>query len=148
MLDQLRSLCRQSPSAADGAHLYLGTSQVEGPAVVGDLLVAFTDQGISYVRPAGDEEEFASEVRERFDRPVRRVTRPPRRLGEALRSGRGGQLDYDLRGLSTFEQAVLRKALEIPRGETRPYGWVAAEIGGARPCGRWERRWAQPGSRS
>jgi len=36
---------------------------------------------------------------------------------------------FDLRGLSDFEQAVLRKALEIPRGEVRPYAWIAAEIG-------------------
>ena len=32
-----------------------------------------------------------------------------------------------------FEQDVWRKALEIPRGEVRPYGWIAAEIG--RPQG-------------
>jgi O-6-methylguanine DNA methyltransferase len=35
----------------------------------------------------------------------------------------------DLRGATEFEQAVWRKTLEIPRGEIRPYGWVAAEIG-------------------
>jgi len=28
-----------------------------------------------------------------------------------------------------FEQAVLRKTREIPRGEVRPYGWIAREIG-------------------
>jgi O-6-methylguanine DNA methyltransferase len=28
-----------------------------------------------------------------------------------------------------FERAVWMKALEIPRGEVRPYGWIAAEIG-------------------
>ena len=27
-----------------------------------------------------------------------------------------------------FEQAVLRKTYQIPRGEVRPYGWVAREI--------------------
>jgi O-6-methylguanine DNA methyltransferase len=35
----------------------------------------------------------------------------------------------DLRRHTPFEQAVWRKALEIPRGEVRPYGWIAAEIG-------------------
>jgi O-6-methylguanine DNA methyltransferase len=35
----------------------------------------------------------------------------------------------DLRGRAEFEQAVWHKALEIPRGEVRPYGWIAAEIG-------------------
>ena len=28
-----------------------------------------------------------------------------------------------------FERAVLEKALEIPRGEVRPYSWIASEIG-------------------
>ena len=37
--------------------------------------------------------------------------------------------EFDLRGLTAFEEAVLRKALEIPRGEVRPYSWVAREIG-------------------
>jgi O-6-methylguanine DNA methyltransferase len=36
---------------------------------------------------------------------------------------------YDLSGLTEFEQAVLRKTLEIPRGEVRTYSWVAREIG-------------------
>jgi O-6-methylguanine DNA methyltransferase len=36
---------------------------------------------------------------------------------------------FDLGGLSEFEQAVLRKAMEIPRSETRPYAWIASEIG-------------------
>jgi O-6-methylguanine DNA methyltransferase len=31
--------------------------------------------------------------------------------------------------LTPFSQAVLRKTREIPRGEVRPYGWVAREIG-------------------
>jgi O-6-methylguanine DNA methyltransferase len=34
-----------------------------------------------------------------------------------------------LSALNEFQQAVLRKTLEIPRGEVRPYSWVAAEIG-------------------
>src|SRR4030095_11269037 len=39
------------------------------------------------------------------------------------------RIDLDLRGHSEFEVAVWTKALEIPRGEVRPYGWIAAEIG-------------------
>jgi O-6-methylguanine DNA methyltransferase len=39
------------------------------------------------------------------------------------------QLRFDLEGLTEFEQAVLRKTLEIPRGEVRSYSWVAREIG-------------------
>ncbi|MDQ6614627.1 MAG: methylated-DNA--[protein]-cysteine S-methyltransferase [Actinomycetota bacterium] len=128
LLDQLNQL-RSAPPSPLAERMYVSVVRVEGPEAVGALFVAFTEQGINYVRPAGDEEQFAAEARDRFDRPIRLVDRPPRRLTDALRTGRGGQLDYDLRALSAFEQAVLRKALEIPRGETRPYGWVAAEIG-------------------
>ena len=34
----------------------------------------------------------------------------------------------DLGGLTAFEQAVLRKTMEIPFGEVRPYAWIAREI--------------------
>ncbi|MDQ1414724.1 MAG: hypothetical protein QOJ52_2942 [Acidimicrobiaceae bacterium] len=131
LLDQLGGLAATPPAPLAG-RIYTSVVQVEGPSSVGDLLIAFTDQGISYVRPAGDPDEFSDEVRDRFGRPLRAVNRPPRGLIEAVRTGRARQLDYDLRGLSEFERAVLRKALEIPRGETRPYGWVAAEIGRGR----------------
>jgi len=39
------------------------------------------------------------------------------------------RIDLDLRGHTDFERDVWLKALEIPRGEVRPYAWVAAEIG-------------------
>jgi O-6-methylguanine DNA methyltransferase len=39
------------------------------------------------------------------------------------------QLRFDLSSLTEFERAVLRKTLEIPRGEVRTYSWVAREIG-------------------
>ena len=48
-----------------------------------------------------------------------------RRLGGDRRVG----IDLDLRGHTDFERDVWQKALEIPRGEVRPYGWIAAEIG-------------------
>ena len=39
------------------------------------------------------------------------------------------RMRFDLRGLTEFEEAVLKKALQIPRGQVRPYSWVAREIG-------------------
>jgi O-6-methylguanine DNA methyltransferase len=44
-------------------------------------------------------------------------------------AGVRSNVHFDLRGLSEFERAVLLKALEIPRGEVRPYAWIAREIG-------------------
>jgi methylated-DNA-[protein]-cysteine S-methyltransferase len=105
--------------------------EVDGP--VGALYVAFTDRGISYVCPTawmdGDRERFLDYYRDRFGRPLRPGAKAPRGLAGALRDGRGTGLDYDLRSVSEFDRKVLAKTLEIPRGEVRPYAWIAREIG-------------------
>src|SRR5581483_6159054 len=48
---------------------------------------------------------------------------------EWLRGDHRHKLQFDLRGLTDFERSVLTKALEIPYGQIRPYGWIAREIG-------------------
>ena len=50
-------------------------------------------------------------------------------IARRLDGDRRVRIDLDLRGHTDFERDVWHKALEIPRGEVRPYGWVAAEIG-------------------
>jgi O-6-methylguanine DNA methyltransferase len=105
--------------------------EVDGP--VGALYVAFTDRGISYVCPTAwvehDRDRFLDHYRTRFGRPLRPATRPPAGLATAVRDGRGAGLRFDLRGVGDFDRAVLAKTLEIPRGEVRPYAWIAREIG-------------------
>ena len=105
--------------------------EVDGP--VGALYVAFTDRGISYVCPTAwvdhEQERFLDYYRSRFGRPLRPAARPPAGLAPALRAGRGTGLRYDLRSVGEFDRAVLAKTLEIPRGEVRPYAWIAREIG-------------------
>jgi O-6-methylguanine DNA methyltransferase len=100
---------------------------------LGPAFVAFNHDGVSAVRLAEDEDAFAASYRREHGRPVRRVDAVPpplaRRLERALAEGDGRSLRYDLRGLTEFERAVLRKVLEIPRGEVRTYAWVAREIG-------------------
>jgi len=103
---------------------------------LGPALIAFTDQGLSALAIGRAPDDFEVEHRQRTGRaahPVLTLPAPLRRAVEDRLSGeRGGQpLRFDLRGLSPFESAVLRKALEIPAGEVRPYGWIAREI--ARP---------------
>ncbi|MEV1003647.1 methylated-DNA--[protein]-cysteine S-methyltransferase [Nonomuraea sp. NPDC050202] len=99
---------------------------VRVPAPIGELAVAYTDQGVAYVH-AG--EGFAEAFRERFGRPLLPAARPPAGLLPALRTGRLSGLRLDLRGLSPFQRAVLEAAREIPRGEVRPYSWIAARVG-------------------
>jgi O-6-methylguanine DNA methyltransferase len=98
---------------------------------VGPVEVAWSADGVTALRRAGGGEAFERWFVRRLGRPVVRAV-PPDRLGaqvvEAL-VGRGRRLRFDLGALRPFERDVLRKTLEIPRGEVRTYAWVAREIG-------------------
>jgi len=97
------------------------------------LYVAFTDRGISFVLTVesvgGSVDGFVEAHRRRFDLPARPAPRPPTGLATALRTGTSSGLNFDLRGITPFEHDVLMATAGIPRGETRPYNWVAREIG-------------------
>ena len=100
---------------------------------VGPLRVAWNARGVSEVSGEPDDEAFETRFRARTGRRARRVAALPadlaRRIDRRLAGDRRNRIDLDLRGSTPFEQAVWMKALEIPRGEVRPYGWIAAEIG-------------------
>ena len=100
---------------------------------VGPVYIAHSKAGISMVTRAKSAADFERAFERRFGRSVAGETSvPPARVKALVRnlSGEGRRdLRFDLRGLSEFEQAVLRKALEIPSGEVRPYSWIAREIG-------------------
>ncbi|WP_049566753.1 methylated-DNA--[protein]-cysteine S-methyltransferase [Nonomuraea sp. SBT364] len=100
---------------------------VRVPGPIGEVSVAFTDQGVAYVHEGDD--GFAGAFRERFARPLLPAARPPAGLVPALRTGRAATLTLDLRGLTPFQRDVLLAARDIPRGEVRPYAWIAARIG-------------------
>ncbi len=100
---------------------------------VGQIFVAFNDRGLSAVMRGESAADFERAAHALLGRAVHPATEPPARLVAALERSLRGEgkpvLRFDLRGLSEFEQAVLLKALEIPRGEVRPYAWIAREIG-------------------
>ncbi len=103
------------------------------PSPVGTVFVARGPRGISFVLRTESAARFERAFRLRHGRAVFPSPSPaPREIRAVLRrldSGAARGARFDLSGLSEFEQAVLRKALEIPRGEVRPYGWIAREIG-------------------
>ena len=100
---------------------------------IGRLFVAFNGLGVSAVEQAPDGDAFETAHVERTGRPAHAVAALPARLVAAIERRLGGdrraRIDLDLRGRTAFERDVWTKALEIPRGEVRPYGWIAAEIG-------------------
>jgi O-6-methylguanine DNA methyltransferase len=100
---------------------------------IGPLVVAWNGLGVSAVEAAPDDATFEANHLARTGRPAHPVERVPDRLATAiarrLEGDRRVRIDLDLRGHTDFERDVWHKALEIPRGEVRPYGWIAAEIG-------------------
>jgi O-6-methylguanine DNA methyltransferase len=113
--------------------LGLGDSYFRWRSPLGPVFVAYNKKGISAVMRAGSGGAFERSFRKRFSRPVYPAPDSPRKgwQNEAhwVAAGKERKIPFDLESLSPFEQAVLRKALEIPRSEVRPYGWIAREIG-------------------
>jgi O-6-methylguanine DNA methyltransferase len=114
-------------------HIDLGEAYTVLETPIGPVFVAYNDHGVSAVMRAPSEADFERTFRLRFGRSLRRVAGLPATLRQVLHQqlsgGRHSAPRLDLRRLSEFERAVLRKVLQIPRGEVRPYAWVAQEIG-------------------
>jgi O-6-methylguanine DNA methyltransferase len=133
---RLRDLRTLAPATlGQGALVEAGLADRYAPAgsPLGPLFVAWNGRGVSWVAPAEDAAEFEARFMERVGRPIARAAALPDRLGRSIARRLAGdrrvRIPLDLRGHTPFEVAVWTKALEIPRGEVRPYGWIAAEIG-------------------
>jgi O-6-methylguanine DNA methyltransferase len=104
---------------------------IESP--LGTLWVAWNGRGVCEVEQAEDGVQAAARHEARTGRRTILADTLPADLDRAIRRRLAGEtrvrIPLDLRGRSAFEVAVWTKALEIPRGEVRPYGWIAAEIG-------------------
>jgi O-6-methylguanine DNA methyltransferase len=132
----LASLAAPAPAnlAAD-VLVELGLADRMAPIAspLGTLWIAWNGRGVSEVEQAGDGVAAAARHEARTGRPTTTVEALPASLADAIERRLAGErrvrIPLDLRGRTEFEVAVWTKALEIPHGEVRPYGWVAAEIG-------------------
>ncbi|HEU4671682.1 MAG TPA: methylated-DNA--[protein]-cysteine S-methyltransferase [Candidatus Limnocylindrales bacterium] len=122
------------PALADRTLVELGLADrfADLDSPIGPIVVAWNGRGVSFVGRA-DEATFESRFATEIGRPLSRGDTVPATLASAIRRRLAGdrrvRIPLDLRGATEFQVAVWLKALEIPRGEVRPYGWVAAEIG-------------------
>lgn len=98
--------------------------------VLGPVYVAWNRSGVSAAMRCRSAADFEEWFRRDIKRQLVRVS-PPADLAAKIEDELRGRrrLQFDLRGLTDFQQAVLRKTRQIPRGEIRPYGWIAREIG-------------------
>lgn len=108
----------------------IGDSYATFDTVIGRVHVAWNRHGVSAAMRARSDGEFEQWFRSEVGRPLRPAA-PPEEMGRRLTNELSGKrgLRFDLRGLTEFEQSVLLKAREIPRGQVRPYSWIAREIG-------------------
>jgi len=130
VLSALGGLATVAPAGL-GERVFAGW--LRAPSRLGEVYVAFTGDGVQFVRPAAavhdDPTAFAAAYRRRFARPLRSADRAPAGLLPALRGRPAGTLRLDLGALTEFERGVLAATRRIPAGETRPYAWVAREAG-------------------
>jgi methylated-DNA-[protein]-cysteine S-methyltransferase len=124
LLRDLRSLANAAQAPARVLEsvldeLELGDRYASLQTALGSVFVAWNRLGVSAVLQTATPEAFEEEFRDRFGRSPRRAEALPESIGER----------FDLRSVTEFERAVLLKAREIPRGEVRTYGWIAAQIG-------------------
>src|SRR5712691_6468602 len=112
------------------AQVGMADSYARFETVLGDVFVAWNRLGVSAAARFISADEFEDWFAKEVGRPLMPAPAPPD-LAEKIQDELNGKkrMRFDLRGLTAFEQAVLRKTREIPRGEVRPYGWVAREIG-------------------
>jgi len=133
---ELRDLRVAAPASVGfGARVATGLADRYAPieTPLGRAFVAWNGRGVSWVGQAPDGATFESRFRAEVGRDIARADALPERLAGAISRRLAGdrrvRIPLDLRGHTPFEVMVWMKALEIPRGEVRPYGWVAAEIG-------------------
>lgn len=100
---------------------------------VGEVYVGVTGRGVRLVGKAASPEGFAQVYKERFGRLLswgadERTRRLAERMAAAL-AGEKIEVPADLSETTPFQRRVLEVVKGIPRGEVRPYAWVAREAG-------------------
>ncbi len=118
-----------------GAGEVIRTASADCP--FGRLLVGATDKGVCFIGFAEPDDALLGDLRQRF--PRAEVVADDAALADTVRAvlgfleepRRALDLPLDLRG-TAFQQRVWRALQQIPPGETRTYGDVAAAIGDPR----------------
>lgn len=100
---------------------------------LGEVYVGVSDKGVRLVGRTDSPEQFARRYRERFGRLLSwgkdaRTRRLAERTAAAL-AGKKIEVPVDLSETTSFQRRVLEVVAGIPRGEVRPYLWVAHEAG-------------------
>ncbi|MFQ5523254.1 MAG: methylated-DNA--[protein]-cysteine S-methyltransferase [Acidimicrobiia bacterium] len=131
--DQLTRLGVQAPETVKEGVL-LGTGLADGyrpfNSPIGAVIVTFNTEGVSSVDLA--DEDAPRRFLDRFGRPLIPSDPPPgweTLIQNAIERGAPGRLPVDLRSVTDFQHRVLSQAARIPKGQVRPYLWLAHRVG-------------------
>jgi O-6-methylguanine DNA methyltransferase len=112
---------------------FIAARYVEVGTAIGRLHVAYRGRIICGVGLDSDDLTFEQRCITCHGFQARRATEAPvwlvRLVTRHLEGRRAFRGAVDLAGLTPFQRRVLEKIRDIPRGEVRPYSWVAREIG-------------------
>lgn len=123
------------PRFAESVIARAGAGIVYSPIAtpIGEAFVAYGRRGVVALRRSRSARSFEAWYRGAFGRATRPDRDPDAAFLAAVRERVGGDrrsgVAIDLGAVSPFERAVLEKAQEIPRGQMRPYAWIAQAIG-------------------
>ena len=126
-----------SEGVALGTGLADGYDFYESP--VGEVAVTFNPNGVSSLTLTS--QDWEGYFSKRHGRRLIRAEAPSAwadRIPGAIEAGTPGRLPVDLSSVTAFQGRILRIAATIPKGEVRPYGWLAREAdapGAARAVG-------------
>lgn len=125
---------RQDPEEMVEHLLAAGTDRLFScNSPLGEVYVGVSGNGVRLLGRAATPEEFARRYRERFGQLLSwgtdEATRTLARRVAAALAGEKVEAPADLSGKTPFQRRVLEVVKGIPRGEVRPYAWVAREAG-------------------
>lgn len=132
-IDEHLAKLREAAPASIEEGVLLGIGLVDGYATfdspVGEVVVAFNPHGVSALDLADG--QAVDRFVHRFDRPLT-PAEPPRgwavKIRRAIERGKPGNLAIDYRSVTDFQRQVLEVAARIPRGQVRPYQWLAQQV--------------------
>lgn len=137
LAERLRALSDRTPVGIKATVMTeLGDRLGRIATAIGPAWVGFNDRGITFVSlQDGDAASMQRMYRARLGRDAA-IASVPSRFAEAVADVAEGNwtrdVPVDLVGLPEFERAVLEALRTIPRGELRPYAWLAAVAGSPR----------------
>ena len=128
---QLRSIAPEG--ILEHLRHYTGDCYAEVETDIGKVWVGFSSKGITMIGLAeNDPEAFEASYRRRIGRRAQRgnvLKSYARAVRQAAAGAAAAAVAIDLSGLSEFERKALMILRQIPRGEVRPYAWLAREVG-------------------